>query len=547
MELSLRHCHLGCAMMRRCAVLLILSTLHLPCLLGASTLVQDFEVAGEGTPYRLVQQLNDPPPHTETGDEGTFLRLTSARGAKDQFNCLVFEHVTEGGHATIVADLDFRITAPAFRNRSDGFSFLLLNTDVYGDQDAPPPFYSEEPDLPGSLGIAFDVYRNTGCWLDRRLHDPISCFDDPDRNHVSVHFDGRRLGVFPLDSEVLDLADGQVHHVRIQVDARENGALVSVSVSGRGGADIEVISAFEIPDLLPYESRVAFSGRLGNAGADQDLDNIEVAFLDPVPVAYVWVPPDDLDQLVGVRADLPDTLRVGDMVEVPIWLDLSSLEAALGAYEALIAWDEDQLELQSLTAGSFSDTLYPHEAYSQRFGANEALRGFGGLNPLGQGGLVHTATAVFQVLGPPGAAGQVAVVFPWLIASEAWDYGDLGRMVFAPAEEYHVWRSNGSTAVVGEAAAVAAEHALMPPYPNPFNAGTVVRYSLPHPGQVELSVYDISGQHVRDLVRQRRHAGGHQATWDGRDQSGEPVASGIYLLRLVVDGLTMTRKASLVR
>ncbi|MBN2416026.1 T9SS type A sorting domain-containing protein [bacterium] len=73
---------------------------------------------------------------------------------------------------------------------------------------------------------------------------------------------------------------------------------------------------------------------------------------------------------------------------------------------------------------------------------------------------------------------------------------------------------------------------LEPPYPNPFNPETRIRYHVPARGQVELTVFDLLGRHIRTLVDGTQAAGTHAAWWDGRDSSGRKAASGTYLIIL---------------
>ncbi|RMI03587.1 MAG: T9SS C-terminal target domain-containing protein, partial [Calditrichaeota bacterium] len=73
--------------------------------------------------------------------------------------------------------------------------------------------------------------------------------------------------------------------------------------------------------------------------------------------------------------------------------------------------------------------------------------------------------------------------------------------------------------------------AVSPNFPNPFNPSTTIRYQLPVSSEVRLEIYNVLGQRVRSLVRGRVKAGFYTAVWDGRNDAGEPVASGIYLLR----------------
>lgn len=69
-------------------------------------------------------------------------------------------------------------------------------------------------------------------------------------------------------------------------------------------------------------------------------------------------------------------------------------------------------------------------------------------------------------------------------------------------------------------------------YPNPFNPTTTIRFQLPATGPVELAVFDVRGARVAGLVAGARAAGEHAVVWDGIDDLGRPVASGVYLYRL---------------
>lgn len=77
-----------------------------------------------------------------------------------------------------------------------------------------------------------------------------------------------------------------------------------------------------------------------------------------------------------------------------------------------------------------------------------------------------------------------------------------------------------------------AGFALRPNYPNPFNAQTVVEYFLPESAPVRLMIYNALGQRVRTLVEAEQASGEHRALWDGKDEQGESVGSGIYFYEL---------------
>ena len=105
-----------------------------------------------------------------------------------------------------------------------------------------------------------------------------------------------------------------------------------------------------------------------------------------------------------------------------------------------------------------------------------------------------------------------------------------------------------STVVLEERTASLPESfALSQNYPNPFNSGTAIRFALPTGGPIDLSLYNLAGQKVTTLIKGRRQAGTYTAHWDGRDDRGRPLASGLYLYRLQTSTRTETRKLLLLR
>ena len=83
--------------------------------------------------------------------------------------------------------------------------------------------------------------------------------------------------------------------------------------------------------------------------------------------------------------------------------------------------------------------------------------------------------------------------------------------------------------------------------PNPFNSETVIRFALPQPSQVELTIYNLLGQPVAILVQGSSAAGTFSVRWDGRDQAGRAVTSGVYLYQLRAGEYTEVRKLLLLQ
>ena len=84
--------------------------------------------------------------------------------------------------------------------------------------------------------------------------------------------------------------------------------------------------------------------------------------------------------------------------------------------------------------------------------------------------------------------------------------------------------------------------------PNPFNLHTTIRYALPQAGTVRLCVYNLLGQRIRTLTDGYRSTGTYSVVWDGKNDSGRDVASGVYVYRLEIEGgIAQTSRMVLLR
>jgi flagellar hook assembly protein FlgD len=94
---------------------------------------------------------------------------------------------------------------------------------------------------------------------------------------------------------------------------------------------------------------------------------------------------------------------------------------------------------------------------------------------------------------------------------------------------------------------VIEETAFLRPAPNPFNPQTELRFELRSASRVDLSIYNVKGERVVQLVARDYPAGRHAVTWAGRDQSGRQVPSGTYFARFQSDGLQATQRLVLLK
>lgn len=92
-----------------------------------------------------------------------------------------------------------------------------------------------------------------------------------------------------------------------------------------------------------------------------------------------------------------------------------------------------------------------------------------------------------------------------------------------------------------------AQVSLSQSYPNPFNAGTTITYSLPNRAFVSIEIFNVLGQRVNSLVNAEQPIGKYSVNWDGTDETGNEVATGVYFYRLSIDNIAETKKMMLLK
>ena len=132
--------------------------------------------------------------------------------------------------------------------------------------------------------------------------------------------------------------------------------------------------------------------------------------------------------------------------------------------------------------------------------------GMYGIKPLNEEG--ELINLVFKVIGKPGQSAQLML--------ERYQIND--RAVKTASA---VFKINGRKLV--------NNFCLDQNYPNPFNLETVIRYQIPKTGRVTIKIYNLLGQEIKTLINDIQQAGYHKVSWDGKNQRGKDVPSGIYL------------------
>ncbi|MCD4692057.1 MAG: T9SS type A sorting domain-containing protein, partial [Calditrichales bacterium] len=113
------------------------------------------------------------------------------------------------------------------------------------------------------------------------------------------------------------------------------------------------------------------------------------------------------------------------------------------------------------------------------------------------------------------------------------------------------WRAEISSQIVSDTERKYSDHItnfeLHPNYPNPFNPTTTIKYDIPKEAHVLLKIYNIRGQEVRTLVDSKVSTGSHRVVWNGTNNHGEPVTSGIYIYKMKAGNYSTVKKMIFIK
>lgn len=236
----------------------------------------------------------------------------------------------------------------------------------------------------------------------------------------------------------------------------------------------------------PIGSNVAVTpvdGATGGTPVDLTFDNITTAGNTSLTITDTGPPP-------------PGSYTFGDD---PTFYDLTTTATYTGSIEVCLAYDEGAISGSEadLALLHYDDTLIPPDWVD----------------------ITASVDTVANVL-----CGTTTSLSPFAIAEPA------------------------QPTAIGDTPATPTEFALHPCAPNPFNPITTIRYDIPTSGaHVEISVYDVTGRRVRTLVDRAQSGGRQLVTWDGRDDRGQGVASGVYFYRMSAGSFVQTRKMVLLK
>ena len=133
---------------------------------------------------------------------------------------------------------------------------------------------------------------------------------------------------------------------------------------------------------------------------------------------------------------------------------------------------------------------------------------------------------------------------------EDWELvDDSGNMFECSGVQVLDLRSDSETFILRKSTSsqIPTEFALLPAYPNPFNPVTRITYELPEDSYVSVAIYNLTGQKVADLVHEQKTIGFHSAYWNGKNNHGETVVSGLYFYRMETEIFSKTMKLLFVK
>jgi hypothetical protein len=117
-------------------------------------------------------------------------------------------------------------------------------------------------------------------------------------------------------------------------------------------------------------------------------------------------------------------------------------------------------------------------------------------------------------------------------------------------EKFYMYREvilSSQTGIEDTEMGITTNYRLEQNYPNPFNPSTSIQYYIPSTSDVKIEVYNLLGSKITSLFEGKQSAGSHTLSWNGKDQSGNPVASGIYFYKLSTPHFSETKKMMLMK
>jgi hypothetical protein len=340
-------------------------------------------------------------------------------------------------------------------------------------------------------------------------------------------------------------------------------------------------TAFEQMDIMVDRFDVRAPSSIGSNGLASRVTNVFAQLL-PYYQTIIWSAGPISDGTIGDGSGKPS--KSDDAALLTIFLD--QLETPGGVY---LCGNDVARELEQLTGSAYalrnyigysvvSDDHVPTTGLSPLVvGAPSGMFGHPSTHPLGPDTLVAfggcPVVGDFDVLSATGSAtvqayykgpsgSQVAIVAQTttngydtpvgvVLSGFGYDYIRDDRPTLTMDRAEHLrdilsWLGHALSWPVGTDEGT-FRNSLAQNYPNPFNPTTTISYSIAKRAQVRLVIFDVRGALVRTVVDGPQVANAYSVVWDGRDDRGNPAASGVYFYRLIAGGFRVSKKLVLIR
>jgi hypothetical protein len=162
-----------------------------------------------------------------------------------------------------------------------------------------------------------------------------------------------------------------------------------------------------------------------------------------------------------------------------------------------------------------------------------------------QAGRISIALMTMENQNPLITAEPVAEIAFHTLSEGETDFSSVSE--YRPLDTKSAFQQENQVRTFDTAPPVPAIFNLAQNFPNPFNATTTLRFELPESADLQLNIYNVKGQLVRSLLHKQMPAGYHQIYWDGLDEQGRSLSSGIYLYRLCTPTYIKTKKMVLMK
>jgi hypothetical protein len=162
----------------------------------------------------------------------------------------------------------------------------------------------------------------------------------------------------------------------------------------------------------------------------------------------------------------------------------------------------------------------------------------------GQGLVLSPAAGTVDaaVLGSPIVGAGVLATVSFRVKAEGAAKIELGEIEARDGANHSLEVAEELQVIEAAAPEIPKVTQLLPSAPNPFRGKTTIGFTLSQPGKVNMRIYAVNGRLIRTVVNETREPGAYQLQWDGRDNGGREVATGVYLLRFTAPGYTQTQR-----